>query len=74
MRKDKARWVMFSGSKDYRDYIIQVTEHAGGYQAAIYPEKPGMISVDWEAEPIWSPDINGAYLIAKQRINAALSP
>jgi hypothetical protein len=62
-----------SESREYGDYLVQVTEYAGGYQAAIYPKEKGVKPIDWETEIIWSPNILGAYNIAQQRIIAALA-
>jgi hypothetical protein len=64
---------MFSEKKEYGDYEIQVTEHAGGYQAAIYPRKKEAKPIDWETKMIWSPNVMGAYTLAQQRINEALA-
>jgi hypothetical protein len=64
---------MFSESKEYGDYEIQVTEYAGGYQAAVHPRKQEVKSIDWETKMIWSRDVMGAFALAEQRINEALA-
>jgi hypothetical protein len=59
--------------RDIGDYKVQVTEYAGGYQAAIYPTKKGAPLIDWKNKPIWSPNVESAFLLAQQRIDAELA-
>jgi hypothetical protein len=62
-----------SEEHDYREYKIQITEYAGGWQAAIYPTKRGLPVIDWESKTIWSPNIMGALTLAKRHIDSTLS-
>jgi hypothetical protein len=64
---------MHTESRFYREYEIQVTQHPPGWQAAIYATKPGLPEVDWTTDRIWAANINGAYMMAEQRINEVLS-
>ena len=62
-----------SEEHDYREYKIQITEYAGGWQAAIYPTKRGLPVIDWESKTIWSPNIMGALTLAKRHIDSTLT-
>jgi hypothetical protein len=62
-----------SEEHDYKEYKIQITEYAGGWQAAIYPTKRGLPIIDWESRPIWSPNIMGALTLAKRHIDSTLA-
>ena len=62
-----------SEEHDYNEYKIQITEYAGGWQAAIYPTKKGLPPIDWESKPIWSPNIMGALILAKRHIDSTLA-
>ena len=63
---------MTTETHHYMEYEVQLSEYAGGWQAAIYPTKPGMAAIDWETKPIWAANIMGALTLAKQHINKAL--
>jgi hypothetical protein len=62
-----------SEEHDYKEYKIQITEYAGGWQAAIYPTKKGLPVIDWESKTIWSPNVMGALTLAKRHIDSTLS-
>jgi hypothetical protein len=62
-----------SEEHDYKEYKIQITEYAGGWQAAIYPTKRGLPVIDWESKTIWSPNIMGALALAKRHIDSTLA-
>jgi hypothetical protein len=62
-----------SEEHDYKEYKIQITEYADGWQAAIYPTKRGLPIIDWESKPIWSPNIMGALTLAKRHIDSTLA-
>jgi hypothetical protein len=62
-----------SEEHDYKEYKIQITEYAGGWQAAIYPTKRGLPIIDWESKTIWSPNVMGALTLAKRHIDSTLA-
>jgi hypothetical protein len=60
-------------SYNYRDYEIVVTHTPPYFQAAIYPTKPTLQTIDWELKPIRAANMQGAVELAKQRINIVLA-
>jgi hypothetical protein len=55
----------------YRSYEIQVTRTPPFWQAAIYPTKPSLPTVDWSIQPIRAVSARAAEREARRRIKEA---